>query len=120
MPKLPDDTPATTPGAERPRKQQPRKTATKPEKARITLLLPVALAERMRNAVYNLQGTSMTGFTELAIVRELNRQERKHGGPFPERKGKPPAGPRKHVGPLPERKGKAPTGPRIIAVVRAH
>jgi len=120
MPKPQDDTSATTQGAERSLKRQLRKTATKPEKARLTLQLPVALAERMRNAVDHLQGTSMAGFTELAIVRELNRQERKHGGPFPKRKGRPPSGPKKHGGPFSERKGKPPTGSRIIAVVRAR
>jgi hypothetical protein len=54
---------------------------------RLTLHLPVSLAERARNAVYWTPGLTMTELVASALTEALDRRERKRGEPFPLRKG---------------------------------
>ena len=59
----------------------------------IAVKLPMALAKRMREAVYFVPGLTVTGLVASAVAAELDRLEAKHGGPFgeagPVKRGRP-------------------------------
>ena len=62
------------------------KEATEPTKAkreRFTVNLDPDLIEWARRAVVHTLGHTLTGLMEEAITRELDRREKKNGGPFP-------------------------------------
>jgi hypothetical protein len=62
--------------------------------ARLTLVLPAPLVERVRNAAFWTPGETLAGIGARAVLAELAKIERANGGPFPERtlpmrKGRP-------------------------------
>lgn len=64
-------------------------TKIKQEKARSrsrhTLHLADEIMDRARNISYWTPGLSLSGLTEEAIRREVERLEKAHGGPYPKR-----------------------------------
>lgn len=66
-------------------------TPTKPErssnpaKTRLTVALPVALLDRLRNAVYWTSDLTLAGLIEQAVADSVDRLEQQHGEPFPPR-----------------------------------
>jgi len=61
------------------------KKEEKPEKVkkeRLTVHVPVDLIDRVKNAVYWTPGLTLGGFAETAFQKELDRLEKKHGGPY--------------------------------------
>lgn len=61
------------------------KTASPPAKARFTVALPVAVLDRLRNAVYWTADLTLAGLIEQAVADSLDRLEQRHGEPFPPR-----------------------------------
>ena len=45
----------------------------------------VELLERAKNAVFYTPGLTLAALTEIALVTQLDRLERKYGGPYPAR-----------------------------------
>jgi hypothetical protein len=62
--------------------------ATKVVKERLTVHLPIALIERMRNAVYWTPGMTLASLAEDAIQHAVDRLEKTRGKPFDPRKGR--------------------------------
>jgi hypothetical protein len=62
-----------------------RAEALSHKRKRLTVYLPVALLERLRNAVYWTRETTLAGMLESALAESLDRRERQHGGAFPHR-----------------------------------
>jgi hypothetical protein len=61
---------------------------------RLTLVLPAALVDRVRNAAFWTPGETLAGIGARAVLAELSKLERANGGPFPSRtqpvrKGRP-------------------------------
>lgn len=54
-------------------------------RSRHTLHLEDEVMDRARNIAYWTPGLSLSSLTEEAIRREVERLEKKHGGPYPER-----------------------------------
>ena len=52
---------------------------------RVTVMLPTALLERLRNAVFWTPGLTVNGLIESAISLQLCDLETKNGGPYPVR-----------------------------------
>ena len=52
------------------------------QKDRYTLHLPVDLMETAKNAAYGTPGLTLAGLAMAGISAELERLEKKHGGPF--------------------------------------
>lgn len=84
-----------------PAKGRPRpKTAEKQTgRSRHTLHLADEIMDRARNIAYFTPGLSLSGLTETAIRREVERLEKKNGGRYPEREtelvgGRPLKGPK--------------------------
>lgn len=63
-------------------------------KDRFTTQVSGDTVERVRNAVYGVQGLTLTELTETALRREVAKLERKYneGEPFPQRAGSLPVG----------------------------
>ena len=61
------------------------KTASTPTKARLTVALPVAVLDRLRNAVYWTADLTLAGLIEQAVADSVDRLEQRHGEPFPPR-----------------------------------
>jgi hypothetical protein len=66
---------------------RPRPTATSLTggKSRFTLHLSIGLMDRAKNASYWTPGLSLAGLAEAGIRAEVERLEKAHGKPFPER-----------------------------------
>jgi len=89
--------PPPTPTETRREKTSPRKASRKPTerpqavsrttKERLTVHLPTDVVNRAKDAVYWSPGLTLAGLAEEAFVDALTRLEKKHGGPFPPRKG---------------------------------
>ena len=71
---------------------EPEDEAKPPRSVRMTVLLPPALVERIKNAVYTLPGLTMTAFAERAFIQAVEDLEAEHEGPFPQREGDLPRG----------------------------
>ncbi len=56
------------------------------KKERLTVHLPVALIERIKNAVYWTPGATLTGVAEQALGNLVDALEQERGEPFPQRK----------------------------------
>ena len=61
------------------------KRASNPAKTRLTVTLPVAVLDRLRNTVYWTADLTLAGLTEQALAESLDRLEQQHGEPFPPR-----------------------------------
>ena len=70
----------TSPKTPEPEKTEPKK--------RITVGVPVDLAEKLRNAVYWTPGLTVAGIAEEALQRHIELLEKRNGKPFPQRTGK--------------------------------
>jgi hypothetical protein len=57
------------------------------EKKRLTVHVPRALADRIREVVESDQELTVTAVLGLAVERLVKQLEKKNGGPFPQRKG---------------------------------
>lgn len=53
------------------------------ERSRITVQLPAATLDRLRNAVYWTPGVTLTGFVQGCITDTVDRMERERGSVFP-------------------------------------
>lgn len=60
--------------------------APKPVKERLTVHLPVALIDRVKNAVYWTPGLTLAGLAEVAFTEAMAQLEQERGGPFPPRR----------------------------------
>ena len=64
-------------------------TSVAPEAAgnrvRLAVAIPPELLERAKNAVFYTPGLTLAALTEIALVGQLDKMERKNGGPFPVR-----------------------------------
>ena len=56
--------------------------ADAPELVTLSIRVPRALAERVRDAVYWTPGATLVRLGEAALTREVERLERQHGGRF--------------------------------------
>lgn len=56
-----------------------------PAKTRLTVTLPGALLDRLRNAVYWTTDLTLAGLIEEAVADSVDRLEQQHGEPFPPR-----------------------------------
>lgn len=66
------------------------------ERSRITVQLPAATLDRLRNAVYWTPGVTLTGFVERCVSERVDRMEQERGSTFPSRtKELKPGRPRK-------------------------
>ena len=54
-------------------------------RVRLAVAIPPELLERAKNAVFYTPGLTLAALTEVALVAQLEKMERKNGGPFPER-----------------------------------
>jgi hypothetical protein len=52
----------------------------------ITFRISKDVSDRLRNAVFWTPGLTMADLAERGVLRELERVEKEHGGPFPARK----------------------------------
>lgn len=55
-------------------------------KERLTVHLPVDLIDRVKNAVWWTPGMTLASLAETALAKEIDKMEKKRGGPFPPRK----------------------------------
>ena len=55
-------------------------------KERLTVHLPVALIERVKNAVYWTPGLTLAGLAERALLAAIETLEADNGAPFPQRR----------------------------------
>ena len=60
-------------------------SATKIEKERLTVHIPVNLIDRVKNAVYWTPGLTLARLAEKALGKEMEELEKEKGGPFPPR-----------------------------------
>ncbi len=65
---------------------QQQEEHSKTGKERLTLNLPVALIERLKNAVYFTPGLTLAKIAEGALVDAIDKIESELGKPFPQRK----------------------------------
>ena len=71
---------------------EPEDAAKTPVSVRMTVLLPPALVDRVKNAVYHMPDLTMTAFAEQAFTQAVEILEAEHEGPFPQREGDLPRG----------------------------
>ena len=69
------------------RDEAPPADAPRRGKERVTFQLPVALIERVRDAVYWTPGATMAALMEAALSDHLERLEKRRGQPFERRGG---------------------------------
>jgi len=70
----------------------PLPTSTRQGSERFTVHLPVALVDRLRDAVYWTPGLTLSGLAETAFDAALRDLEAERGTPFPPRRGELRAG----------------------------
>lgn len=70
--------------AERRTRQRARESN---DRERVTIHLPVALIERLRNAVYWTPGTTLTSVIGAALNDYIDGMEKARGDTFPQREG---------------------------------
>jgi hypothetical protein len=66
-----------------------------PPEARLTLVMQPELLDRIRNAAFWSPGETLAAIGYRGIMQEVERMEKKNGGPFPprtkpNRTGRPP------------------------------
>ena len=71
---------------------EPEDEAQSPRSVRMTVPLPPALVDRVKNAVYHVPGLTMTALAERAFTQRVEDLEAEHGGEFPQREGELPRG----------------------------
>jgi hypothetical protein len=54
---------------------------------RLTVNLPTALIDRLRDVVYHSPGLTLASLSAAALTREIDRLEKERGNPFPSRRG---------------------------------
>ena len=67
-----------------PTPEKPERSSN-PAKTRLTVALPGALLDRLRNAVFWTADLTLAGLIEGAVADSVDRLERQHGEPFPPR-----------------------------------
>lgn len=67
------------------RRRQGGRPKAKITRKRLTVYLPVALLDRLRNAVYWTQGLTLAGLIERAVMETLDNMESQRGMPFSQR-----------------------------------
>lgn len=67
------------------RKPVKPKRAFNPAKTRLTVTLPAAVLDRLRNTVYWTPGLTLAALIEQAITEFLESMEKQHSEPFPPR-----------------------------------
>ena len=55
-------------------------------KTRVTIHVPIALIERVKNAVYWEPGLTVAGLCEQALLQEIRDLENQRGGAYPRRR----------------------------------
>ncbi|MCK9463978.1 MAG: hypothetical protein M0R80_30545 [Proteobacteria bacterium] len=54
-------------------------------RVRLAVAIPPELLERAKNAVFYTPGLTLAALTEVALVAQLDRLEKRNGGPYPAR-----------------------------------
>ena len=54
-------------------------------RVRLAVAIPPDLLERAKNCVFYTPGLTLAALTEIALVAQLDKLERKYGGPYPVR-----------------------------------
>ena len=60
-------------------------TETAGNRVRLAVAIPPELLERAKNVVFYTPGLTLAALTEIALVAQLDKMERKNSGPFPPR-----------------------------------
>lgn len=76
---------STESGSTQEKRQQEKRTGPKMTRKRLTVYLPVALLDRLRDAVYWTQDLTLAGLIEKAVAETLDSMERQRGMPFSRR-----------------------------------
>lgn len=61
--------------------------SAKPRKRRLTVHLPLALIERVKNCVFWTPGLTLAALAETALSKAVDQREKERGEPFPLRGG---------------------------------
>lgn len=80
-----EDTQMAQPLTAFPFADEPCAQPSAPKRKRLTVYLPVALLERLRDTVFWTRGSTVAGLLEAALRESLDQQEHLRGGPFPRR-----------------------------------
>lgn len=67
-----------------PKKTAPTATAAE-MKQRLSVVIAPDVLERAKNVTFWSPGATLGGLVEIALVAQLDKLERKHGGPYPPR-----------------------------------